>query len=306
MAIPERQLQTWSNQGAVQSSAATHKSVESCIKKVNWNEDVHYVTYLQGSYPNYTNIYGNSDVDLVVEFRSLFSKNLTALSEEQKNAFNENYSDAKYTLAAFKKSVVEQLKSCYGSDNVEVGNKAILVKGEGSRLDCDVVVCNPYRKYISYSATNENYIEGILFKTEKETPNKTIINYPKVHLKNGSIKNDRANTNGNFKPTVRVLKNMKASMIDKGYITKELAPSYFLECLIYNSENSNFRFNTYQEIAVSIINQFSTDLKNGAMANYLVQNEQRKLFGSEDQQWNIEDATTFVNQLIKFWNEYNG
>jgi hypothetical protein len=40
------------------------------------------------------------------------------------------------------------------------------------------------------------------------------------------------------------------------------------------------------------------------MATYLVQNEQRKLFGSEDQQWNIEDATTFVNQLIKFWNEY--
>jgi|SRR5690606_5723803 len=304
MAIPERQLQTWSNQGAVQSSATTHKSVENCIKKVNWNDDVHYVTYLQGSYPNYTNIYGNSDVDLVVEFRSIFSKNLSALSEEQRNAFNQNYSDAKYSLAAFKQSVVKQLKACYGDNNVEVGNKAILVKGDGSRLDCDVIVCNPYRKYISYSPSNENYVEGILFRTELETPNKTIINYPKVHLKNGSIKNQQANTNGNFKPTVRVLKNMKASMIEKGYITKELAPSYFLECLIYNSDNSNFRNSTYQEIAVSIINQFSRDIKSGVMANYLVQNEQRKLFGSEDQQWNINDATTFVNQLIKFWNEY--
>ena len=132
----------------------------------------------------------------------------------------------------------------------------------------------------------------------------TIINYPKVHLKNGSIKNRQENTNGNFKPSVRVLKNMKVSMVNKGYITKELAPSYFLECLIYNSENSNFQSNTYQQIAVSIINQFSTDLKNGSMANYLVQNEQRNLFGSEEQQWNIEDATTFVNQLIKFWKEY--
>jgi hypothetical protein len=97
---------------------------------------------------------------------------------------------------------------------------------------------------------------------------------------------------------------MKATMIDRNYITKELAPSYFLECLIYNSLNSNFRQSTYNGIAVSIINQFSADLKNGNMATYLVQNEQRKLFGSEDQQWNIEDATTFVNQLIKFWNEY--
>ncbi|WP_109300598.1 nucleotidyltransferase [Aquimarina sp. AU474] len=304
MPIPERQLKTWSNQGAVQSSAATHKSVENCIKKVNWNDDVNYVTYLQGSYPNYTNIYGNSDVDLVVEFRSIFSKNLSALTESQKEEYRANYKPAKYSLAAFKASVVKQLQECYGKNNVVVGNKAILVKGDGSRLDCDVLVCNPYRKYISYSSSNENYIEGILFETEHDSPSKTIINYPKVHLKNGSIKNRHENTNGNFKPSVRVLKNMKASMVDKNYITKELAPSYFLECLIYNSQNSNFRQSSYGDITVSIINQFSADLKNGKMANYLVQNEQRKLFGSGDQQWNIDDATTFVNQLIRFWNEY--
>ncbi|MGQ3677979.1 nucleotidyltransferase domain-containing protein [Tenacibaculum discolor] len=304
MPIPERQLNTWSNQGAVQSSAATHKSVENCIKKVNWNDDVNYVTYLQGSYPNYTNIYGNSDVDLVVEFRSIFSKNLSALTESQKNEYRAHYKPAKYSLSVFKTSVVKQLKSCYGENNIVVGNKAILVKGDGNRLDCDVVVCNPYRKYISYSSSNENYIEGILFETEHDTPSKTIINYPKVHLKNGSVKNRQENTNGNFKPSVRVLKNIKASMVNKNYITKELAPSYFLECLIYNSKNSNFQQSSYGDIVVSIINQFSTDLRNGNMANYLVQNEQRKLFGSEDQQWNIDDATIFVNQLIKFWNEY--
>lgn len=304
MAIPERQLQTWSNQGAVQSSAATHKSVKNCIKKVSWNEDVHYVTYLQGSYPNYTNIYGNSDVDLIVEFRSIFSKDLSALSESQRELFNSDYSDAKYSLASFKKAVIEQLKRCYGDKNIVVGNKAILVKGDGSRLDCDVLVCNPYRKYKSYSTTNENYIEGIVFKTEHDVPKKTIINYPKIHLKNGSKKNRSENTNENFKPAVRVLKNMKASMVDKGYITKKLAPSYFLECLIYNSNNSNFRKNTFGDIAVSIINQFYQDNKDGTMANYLVQNEQRKIFGNEDQQWNIEDATTFVTQLIKFWKEF--
>lgn len=304
MSISEKQLNTWSNQGAVQTSATTHKSVESCIKKVNWNDDVNYVTYLQGSYPNYTNIYGNSDVDLVVEFRSIFSKNISALTESQKEEYRSNYKSAKYSLSAFKESVVLQLKSCYGDENIVIGNKAILVKGDGNRLDCDVLVCNPYRKYISYSTGNENYIEGILFETEHDRPTKTIINYPKVHLKNGSVKNRNENTSGNFKPSVRVLKNMKATMIDKGYISKELAPSYFLECLIYNSQNSNFRYNSYGDIAVSIINQFSSDLKNGKMANYLVQNEQRQMFGSEDQQWNTEDATTFVNQLIKFWNEY--
>ncbi|MBU2922222.1 nucleotidyltransferase [Winogradskyella psychrotolerans] len=305
MAIPERQLKTWSNQGAVQSSAATHKSVENCIKKVSWKDDVNYVTYLQGSYPNYTNIYGNSDVDLVVEFRSIFSKDLSALSATEREQFDSNYSDAKYSLAAFKTSVVEQLKLCYGEKSVKVDNKAIVVSGDGSsRLDCDVLVCNPYRKYKSYSNVNDNYIKGIVFKTEHDIPKKTIINYPKIHLKNGSIKNRSDNTNGNFKPAVRVLKNIKAAMVNNGYITKELAPSYFLECLVYNSNNSNFQKSTFEEITVAIINQFYSDNKDGTMTNYLVQNEQRKLFGSDEQQWSISDATTFVTQIIKFWNEY--
>ena len=272
MAIPEKQLLTWSHQGAVQSSALTHKSVTNCIDKNIWNDDVRYVTYLQGSYPNSTNIYGNSDVDLVVEFRSLFSKDLSALTDAQKNQFNSDYSNAKYTLAAFKKSVIEQLQRCYGENNIVVGNKAILVKGNNSRLDCDVIVCNPYRKYISYSPNPESYIEGIIFKAEET--NTPIINYPKVHLKNGSIKNKQNNTRGNFKPIVRVLKNIKASMVDNGYITKTLAPSYFLECLIYNSDNENFKSHSYSEIVISIINQFYTDLNNGNMEKYLVQNEQ--------------------------------
>tara|TARA_E500000318_G_scaffold102506_1_gene106858 strand:- start:2004 stop:2921 length:918 start_codon:yes stop_codon:yes gene_type:complete len=305
MAIPERQLQTWSNQGAVQSSAATHKSVENCIKKVNWNDDVNYVTYLQGSYPNYTNIYGNSDVDLVVEFRSIFSKNLSELTQEQRRKFDSDYDDAKYSLASFKIAVIKQLQKCYGDNNVDIGNKAIVVKGDGSRLDCDVVVCNPYRKYNSYSSFNKtDYVEGIIFKTEHDVPQKTIINYPKIHLKNGSIKNRQENTYENFKPSVRVLKNMKATMVNRGYITKELAPSYFIECLMYNAKNSNYRKNTYSDIMVAIINQFYNDNNDGTMAEYLVQNEQRRLFGSEDQQWNKTDATTFVSQLIKFWNEY--
>src|SRR6218665_2121528 len=125
MAIPESQLEIWSHQGAVQSSANTHKSVVNCINKISWKSDVRYETYLQGSYPNYTNIYGNSDVDLVVEFRSIFSKNLSALDESQKQAFDVNYSDAKYSLESFKASIVKQLKSCYGEGNVVICNKAI-------------------------------------------------------------------------------------------------------------------------------------------------------------------------------------
>jgi hypothetical protein len=304
MAIPESQLRTWSNQGATVTSASTHKTVENCIKGHNWNDDVRFITYLQGSYPNYTNIYGNSDVDLIVEFRSIFSKNLTKLTEEQRSIYKSKYDKAKYSLAAFKTAIIKRLNKCFDEKNVIVGDKAILVKGGGStgRLDCDVLVCNPYRNYNSITETSDDYIEGILFETE-ETKER-IINYPKVHLNNGANKNTATRANGNYKPTIRVLKNIKAAMVNKGYIVKETAPSYFLECLLYNSLDSNYRNSTYQSIALAILNQFKNDLENGDMENYLVQNEQRKLFGTETQQWNIGDATTFVRQIIKYWNEF--
>ncbi len=98
---------------------------------------------------------------------------------------------------------------------------------------------------------------------------------------------------------------MKAAMLSKGYIDKELAPSYFLECLMYNSSNENFRENNLSEIIVNIINQFYRDNKDGSISNYVVQNEQRKLFGTGEQQWNLNSASHFISQLIKFWSEYN-
>lgn len=305
MPIPEEQLKTWSKQGPIQSSEITHKSIRKCIGMVNWSEDVDYKTYLQGSYPNRTNIYGNSDVDLVVEFCSLFSYDLSALSQSEKELFDSNHLDAKYSLIEFKKSVINQLKQYYGDDKVTVGNKAVVVSGNNSsRLDCDLLVCNSYRKYISYTSNSNNYIEGILFETENDIPKKPIINFPKRHLYNGSIKNSSENTNGRFKPVVRILKNIKATMIKKGNIIEGLTPSYFLECLVYNSKDSNFRKTHFREIIVAIMDQFHQDIESGTIANYLVQNKQRKLFGNEDQQWNITYAKIFIKQLIKFWLEY--
>ena len=40
-----------------------------------------YVSYLQGSYRNDTNIRGDSDVDLVLELNSVFKHDASVLSE---------------------------------------------------------------------------------------------------------------------------------------------------------------------------------------------------------------------------------
>jgi len=59
MAIPEHQIATWSNQGANKTSASTYENVKNCINGGNWNSEVGK-NYLQGSYKNSTNIYGDS------------------------------------------------------------------------------------------------------------------------------------------------------------------------------------------------------------------------------------------------------
>ena len=302
MAIPERQLETWANQGAIQSSASTYDSIKNCITIGSWNDDVHFNIYLQGSYKNTTNIYGNSDVDIIVEFTSIFYSDTSNLDEVGK-AVHDALGPGKYTLAAFKTAIVKRLKVCYGDAAVTVGNKAIKIKGNGSRLDADVVVCNTYKKYKKNNGSKLlSAVKGIRFI--EENTSKIIINYPTPHYDNGVYKNQYVRTNNNLKKVTRIFKNMKASLVDHQAMSSNTAPSYFVECLIYNANDSHFRNNSYQNIVIPIIYQFYNDDKSDNCNKYVCQNEQRYLFGSGDQQWNRNNAKEYIEKLIYVWENY--
>jgi hypothetical protein len=57
-----------------------------------------------------------------------------------------------------------------------------------------------------------------------------IVNYPKLHYKDGVRKNSPERTNGWYKPRARIFKNARTYLVDQGTISDDLAPSYFLEC----------------------------------------------------------------------------
>ena len=65
------------------SSAVTYTSIKAALDAHTWPDGMKYEPYLQGSYANFTNIRGNSDVDIVVELISVAYSDLT---EAQKNA----------------------------------------------------------------------------------------------------------------------------------------------------------------------------------------------------------------------------
>jgi hypothetical protein len=299
MAILESQLSTWANQGSIKMSSSTYESVKNCIDSISWKSDITYEIYLQGSYKNSTNIYGNSDVDIVVEFTKIFSSNTSNLDEIGKAVHN-SLGDAKYTLEDFKNTIVEKLEKNYGKESVEVGSKAIKIDGNASRLDADVVGCNTFKKYLKNDGSkNLKATKGIIF-TDSDNGDK-IRNYPKIHYDNGVSKNVQNRTNGNYKSTVRIFRNIKASLVNSGKINSDLAPSYFVECLIYNGKDECFKQNTYQLRVYNLLKQFVSDFKDNSVDNYVCQNEQRKLFGLGKQQWDKDDAKKFISEIIVLW-----
>src|SRR5690349_19728350 len=143
MGISESQLTTWSNQGATTSSASTYASIKVALAAHNWPKGWEYVPYLQGSYPNYTNIRGNSDVDIVVEMTSMFFSDLT---EEEKKL--RKLSTAGVTYDEFRREVIAALTAYYGAKNIDAtGPNAIAVLGDSSRLKADVLAAVTYREY---------------------------------------------------------------------------------------------------------------------------------------------------------------
>ena len=73
MAIPEAQLDTWSAQGSITQSKNTYASIKGVLESANSPYyQRSFVSFLQGSYGNDTNIYADSDVDVVAGGKSRF------------------------------------------------------------------------------------------------------------------------------------------------------------------------------------------------------------------------------------------
>ena len=260
MGIPNSQLETWSHPGAQESAKRTHESIRTALEGLSW-VGMSKTEYLQGSYKNRTNIYGNSDVDLVVEFNAswLFS-------------YQEFFQ--------YRQSVMNAIAT-RGRKSVSGGNKSIKVAN--SPLNADVVVCQ--------RASNGSN-ECIRFFSQD---GQSIVNYPQQHFDNGAKKNK---TNGEkYKPTIRIFKNMREWLVKNRWIDSDLAPSYFVECLLFNVPDGYFN-GRFEQTVPSIIDWLKQN-KYGRV--YKCQNQQTYLFGNGPDKWPQDNAIEYVNMLEGMW-----
>jgi hypothetical protein len=297
VAIPKTQLETWAKQGSITQSSTTYDTIKNALESNDAGyAGKDYRVFLQGSYCNDTNIWSESDVDIVMRLDSTFQYNIEGLSDTEKNLFKTAFAGtASYNYITFKDDVTKRLKSRFGAD-VKPGTKAIKVEANGTRRNADVVVALEFRRYQNFfSLTNQRYVAGICLYTRLWDQ---IINYPKQHTENCTAKHQA--TKSYFKPMVRILKNARVKLATDGKIGNlAVAPSYFLEGLMYNVPNYLFT-GSYQDAMAATLNWIIEQDR----SKFVTANEQYPLLDNSAVTWPAANCDAFLNAFIELWNNW--
>lgn len=297
MPIPESQLETWSHQGSIAQSSSTYNSIKNVLESgTTPYAGKNFKVFLQGSYGNDTNIYAESDVDIVIQLDDCFHRDLDSLSADEKAAHKRAFNDATYTHADFKRDVLSVLKDQYGAA-VKAGDKAIAIDASGSRRKADVIVATQFRRYFKFrSSADSEYAEGICFFN---AAGERIANYPKQHSANLTTKHQASSKW--LKPMARIFKNMRSRMVDDGLIKAGVAPSYYIEGLMYNVPNEKLT-SSYQDCVVNTLNWYRQEAKK---IDLVCANEQYYLLRDGSHTcWSPANCDAFVEGAIKLWNEW--
>ncbi len=174
------------------------------------------------------------------------------------------------------------MSKTYG-DAVTSGRKTLkLTKGE-LQTDADLVVTLSFKEGIALYLPDER---------------RWVVSFPQQHHARG-LKKERA-ANNRFKRTIRMFKAARNRLVEKKMLTKDDAPSYFIECLLYNIPNELFTPKlapTYTGI-LDWLNKTN-------IQGFKCQNERVDLFGLGREQWTEKKARTFTRALQEMWDTWD-
>lgn len=298
MPIPENQLEIWSHQGAMTTSRDTYATVKRALENPNTGYAGRNVNvFLQGSYGNDTNIYTESDVDIVICYTDAFYHDTNLLSAEQNTLFKSLLGGTlTYTHISFKADVQAALVAAFGA-SVQPPKKAIKINAKGNRRSADVVVAFEHRSYYEFNGRfDQNFFRGISFVA---ADNNRIDNFPLYHSSNLTQKHQ--DTGNKFKRAIRIFKNMRSKAIERKFLDEGDAPSYFVEGLLYNVPNEKFAGNL-STMVYEILNWLhnTTD-----RSGFVCANERHYLLrDSIPVCWPKASGAKFISAAIRLWNNW--
>ncbi len=186
MAIGESQLETWSSVGSVTQSSQTYATVKLALEsKDSAYSSRLYSCFLQGSYGNDTNVYSDSDVDVVIKMQDIFYYDTSRMTPADLTAFNQSLSTGSgYNYDQFRGEVTTILQKRFGADAAP-DKKVIWVKPNAGRRNTDVLPAVQFRRYYRCTGNASDYAEGICFWP---TGGGRVENFPKQHSENLTTK----------------------------------------------------------------------------------------------------------------------
>jgi len=291
MTLSRETLEEWAKMPGSFLLSWTKGVLQDALREAERLDACEYEIFLQGSYANLTHISGTSDVDLVILMKLPLEEDIEALDAIGRANFHARYEETSYGWEEFREDVLATLrKRLY----VKEGTKCIDIRHWDSllRVPADILPAIEYRRYQSfYLPGMEKYEEGVFFRASNGT---AIVNFPKQHLRNGRRK-DKA-TRNLFKPVIRVLKNARNHLIDEESLKAVDAPSYFLECLLYNVPNDKFGTSLHGAVqgAVAWLEQ---QFDSANFAGFCCQNGVVDLFGPGPDQWDEKTAKDIIKKL---------
>ena len=266
----------------------TCRAIGDALRASDQLGEYEFDVYAKGSYPNFTNVIRDSDVDIAVELTTFFKNRFIHAAEGLTLAdvgVTPYMGDA--TLAGFKDDVESALVADFGAGAVDRRSKAIRVAENTGRLPADVVPCVTERTWTSRTGYND----GVRLYNDRN-PDAHIVNYPKQHLEQGTKKNDA--TSRRYKRVVRILKRLENEMVDEGVI--DVVPSFLIESSVWNVPNSKFDAPTWKgRVRSALAHIFNETLNDKCVTSddWLEGNAIKFLFWG-GQTWSYQDAHEFA------------
>src|SRR5205823_6189138 len=160
---------------------------------------------------------------VVVSCKDTFYYDLTSLTPVERQLHQATFPAATYHWPELRDETLDALRAHFGNGSVSLGKKSIKVVTSAGGRPADVVPAMQFRRYASFP-NREHFTAhwGIQFF---DTANNPIVNYPKYHIERGEAKNQQARTQGQYKATVRIFKNLRNYVVDRRLLGKDVAPS---------------------------------------------------------------------------------
>ena len=200
-----------------------------------------------------------------------------------------------YPFATFKADVIQVLKNKFGVDVDTSSNKAVKIKENGDRRSADVLICEEFRQILKYTGSRDDYTIGVGFLTTDGT---LIENYPKFHSTTLTAKHQV--TTQWLKPTIRIFKNIRNRLIDDKKLQSGVAPSYYLEGLLWNAPIGAFG-TSYNGTVFNCLKW----MNEADESSLVCANAMFPLLGDNSPvKWSPANFRSFKSQAISLWNDW--